>query len=168
MLPDAIPDYTRCAPFGPSGPDSALTPPVSRPPRLLNMEESVRLLRILNRRVTELGEEGTAFVWLLVDAEGVLKDVRMAHSSGSSSVDRAALELARGMRFSPATFNEMPVCIWFQRPFRFGRKLGMDGIGWHAEKLSCVQSGDDTTLGGEDGLAPMLRMTSLQPGKDPS
>jgi len=60
MLPDAIPDYTRCAPFGPSGPDSALTPPVSRPPGLLNTGESVRLMRSLNERLAELGEEGTA------------------------------------------------------------------------------------------------------------
>jgi hypothetical protein len=82
MLPDAIPDYTRCAPFGPSGPDSALTAPVSRPPGLLNSGESVRLMRSLNERLAEWGEEGTAFVWLLVDAQGTLNDVRLPHSSG--------------------------------------------------------------------------------------
>lgn len=112
-------DYTVCANFGPDGPDPAGEHPMSRPPAPLNGPRAVALIDSLTH-VLAAEERGSALVWFLVDAEGDLRDVRIARSSGFPAVDSAAVSVGRQLRFKPAEYNGHPVCIWFARPLSFG------------------------------------------------
>ncbi len=114
------PDYTRCASFGPEGPDPEMTPPISRPPGLLNPAEALDLVGKKTAELERIGDRGTTLVWFLVDAKSVLRDVRIARTSGFVRVDSAALDVARTLRFQAATLNGKAVCVWVARPLRFG------------------------------------------------
>ena len=65
------------------------------------------------------GVGGRAEVWLLIDAQGVLRDTRIDQSSGHEALDLAALRVARVMRFSPAMNGEVPVPVWVSIPITF-------------------------------------------------
>jgi periplasmic protein TonB len=47
-------------------------------------------------------EEGEVRLQISIDPLGKVEDVRIAHSSGSNSLDRAAIDAARGWRYRPA------------------------------------------------------------------
>ena len=65
------------------------------------------------------GVGGTAMAWLLLDADGVLRDTRIDQSSGHEALDLAAIRVARVMRFSPAMNGEVPVPVWVSIPITF-------------------------------------------------
>jgi protein TonB len=48
------------------------------------------------------GEEGTAYVKLVVTADGRAKDVALDRTSGSPALDESAVTAVRGWRFVPA------------------------------------------------------------------
>lgn len=52
------------------------------------------------------GERGRVTLLLRLSAEGSVTDVTVSESSGSASLDRAALDAARGWRFRPATRDD--------------------------------------------------------------
>ncbi len=47
-------------------------------------------------------EEGEVRLQISIDPLGNVEDVRIAHSSGANSLDRAAMDAARGWRYRPA------------------------------------------------------------------
>ncbi len=63
--------------------------------------------------------EGTVRVRVLVAATGAVQDIRVAASSGQSTLDRAALETLRRWRFSPAYLAGRPVTAWVTVPVVF-------------------------------------------------
>ncbi|MBP7302308.1 MAG: energy transducer TonB [Brachymonas sp.] len=67
----------------------------------------------------ELGEEGTARVRLRYDAYGVVQEASIAQSSGSPSLDRAALASARQARIRPGTRYGVPQAGVVVLPVRF-------------------------------------------------
>lgn len=109
-----------CPAFGPEGPDPETSPPISRPPSLINGAEAVALVDEASRPLQRMGVGGVATVWFLVDSVGRLRDVRLAKASGWEAVDTAALRISRQLKFAPATFNGRRVCTWFARPLRIG------------------------------------------------
>lgn len=87
-------------------------------PRLLWDEASEalltdRLLPVL--REHELPSATKALFWLLVGGDGAVADVVIQTSSGNRAFDRAAAEVARGLRFRPATTNQRPHAVWVIR-----------------------------------------------------
>ncbi|MDT8899761.1 TonB family protein [Anaeroselena agilis] len=55
--------------------------------------------------------EGTVRVDVLIDENGLVQDVQLAASSGSSSLDRAALDCLRTWRFRPAYQDGRPIAV---------------------------------------------------------
>ena len=56
--------------------------------------------------------EGKVFVTALVDKEGNVRDAKIAKSSGTPSLDEAALKAALLNKFKPAIQNGRPVACW--------------------------------------------------------
>jgi protein TonB len=65
------------------------------------------------------GHEGTALILVLVSPAGLPVEVRLKQSSGSSLLDRSALEAVRGWRFVPAQEKGTPVAAWLLIPVVF-------------------------------------------------
>jgi len=65
------------------------------------------------------GESGTVLLHVEVGADGVPTDVRIAQSSHSRSLDRAASEAVRRWRFHPAQHNGQAVAGSVQVPVAF-------------------------------------------------
>ena len=58
------------------------------------------------------GLGGVVWINALVDKNGVVRDARIAKSSGTPSIDEAALVAARQNRFNPAIQNGYPIACW--------------------------------------------------------
>lgn len=70
----------------------------------------------LSRR---LGEQGHVMLRALVRADGLPETIAIHHSSGSSRLDRAALEAVRRWRFVPARRGDTPVAAPVLIPISF-------------------------------------------------
>ena len=73
-------------------------------------------------RDAEVG--GRVTVWIRLDVQGVVQDVRINTSSAHPALDEAALNVARIMRFSPATDENGPVPAWISVPLIFEPRSG--------------------------------------------
>lgn len=110
----------------PPGPDRGnLLDRVDVPPRLQNPAEVQRMLR-RSAPDTVSGGDGVArsVLWVFVTPEGTVREARIGRSSGIAAFDRAALEVARSMRFSPGTTGSRPVGMWVQQTLAVGRRGG--------------------------------------------
>jgi protein TonB len=94
--PTPPPEPPRAPPAPVAAPPAPVTPPRSDAGYLNNPKPFYPLAA--KRR----GEEGTAFVKVMVTADGRAKDVALDRSSGSPALDEAALAAVRGWRFVPA------------------------------------------------------------------
>ncbi|MBR3624242.1 MAG: energy transducer TonB [Selenomonadaceae bacterium] len=66
------------------------------------------------------GDEGTVVVRILLNKSGGIDEVTVSESSGHGSLDRAAVNAARRMRFSPGLDEYgRPVRCYVYKPFRF-------------------------------------------------
>ncbi len=65
------------------------------------------------------GQEGRVLLRVLVDREGRSKSVEVSRTSGSETLDRAAIEAIRLWRFSPARYGNKPVESWVRVPIDF-------------------------------------------------
>lgn len=79
-----------------------------RPPVLVYPDTSRRM-----------GEEGVASVRVLVDADGMPKQVELHGSSGSPALDQAALQAVRDARFKPYVENGSAIPVYVIVPLRF-------------------------------------------------
>ncbi len=64
-------------------------------------------------------EQGTVRIKVLVSAEGSVDEIKIASSSGSDRLDRAALEAVRRWSFAPATQAGRAVAAWVIVPIPF-------------------------------------------------
>ena len=64
-------------------------------------------------------EEGETRLQIALDALGHVEDVRLAHSSGSRTLDRAAMDAARNWRFRPAMRGGQAVSGLIEVPVEF-------------------------------------------------
>ena len=64
-------------------------------------------------------EQGTVFVLAQVDVTGRVSDARVARRSGSSILDRAAMNEVRHWQFEPALHNGQPIVASVQVPVSY-------------------------------------------------
>ncbi len=67
----------------------------------------------------DAGIGGTTTIWLLIEATGDVAKLQVETSSGYDALDRAALEVASQMRFTPALLKGEPVPVWVAIPIVF-------------------------------------------------
>ena len=100
-------------------PEPVATPvaPTTRPTTLPHpiQQPAPRYPRDAYRR----GEQGTVLLCVHVDARGEPGDIDLIDSSGSRSLDRAAIDAVRRWRFAPAMQGETPVEGTVQVPIEF-------------------------------------------------
>lgn len=65
------------------------------------------------------GESGSAQVRILVDAEGLPRQMQLIRSTGHQRLDDAALATVRATRFKPYTENGVPQPFWVVMPLVF-------------------------------------------------
>lgn len=92
-------------------------------PELINRREVSRLLH--DNYPAELrsrGEPGVVTIRMLIKRDGMVDSARvtMVHASNTAFVEPAA-NVARGMRFKPATVDSRPVAVWVILPIAFVR-----------------------------------------------
>lgn len=70
----------------------------------------------LSRR---MGEEGRVILRVLVNEQGLPKELQLKTSSGFSRLDSVALETVRQWRFVPARRGDQPIAAWVLVPISF-------------------------------------------------
>lgn len=71
------------------------------------------------RMAREAGVEGSVTLWVFVDNDGTVQDVRVYNSSGVNSLDEAAKEAAWDTRWTPAMNNNVAVGVWTTMVYNF-------------------------------------------------
>lgn len=90
------------------------------PPRLLNRREVERALLNLYPASFEVMEVGGAVtLWLYVDTDGQVVRTVLREPSQFEAFNRAAVTVARAMRFRPAEQAGEPVSVWVQQRILF-------------------------------------------------
>lgn len=111
-------------------------------PRAVNDEEIVRMLEdAYPADLREAGVGGTATVWMFIDREGRVTEVRMQESSGRRALDRAAMSVASSMEFEPAVHEGEPVGVWVSRSITFAPPDGAED--------AAADGGDDGRTAGD-------------------
>jgi protein TonB len=67
----------------------------------------------------DAGIGGSPVVWIHIATTGEVDDARVFESSGFEPLDRAAIDVARAMRFTPAMNGDAVTDAWVQIPIRF-------------------------------------------------
>jgi len=67
----------------------------------------------------EAGVEGSVTLWIYVESDGTVKDVRLYNGSGVNSLDQAAMDAAWNTRWTPAMNNGVAVGIWTTLVYNF-------------------------------------------------
>ena len=94
--------------------------PFTVAPTIVNREEVIAAMReAYPPLLRDAGIGGTVLVYFFIDEKGVTSDVRIHESSGHTALDRAALDVARIYRFSPAKNRDEDVPVWVQFPVTF-------------------------------------------------
>lgn len=65
------------------------------------------------------GKEGRVMLRVLVDEQGRSTSVEVNQSSGSETLDMAAIEAIKRWRFWPARYDNVPVESWVRIPVEF-------------------------------------------------
>lgn len=91
-------------------PDSAAE--AVRPKLLNNHEVATALERFYPPGLRDLGIGGTVNVWFFIDRAGRVQEAVVGDPSPYGSFNRAALRVARIMRFTPAYNGGEPVPVW--------------------------------------------------------
>jgi len=103
----------------PSAAEPTFTP-YTVAPSILNRAEVIHAFAdACTPRVRCAGISGTVKVWFFINARGTVDAVRLDRSSGHPELDRAALEVARVYRFSPALNRDQRVPVWVTFPITF-------------------------------------------------
>jgi periplasmic protein TonB len=110
---------------GVSGGTGALTPfeELDSRPELVNSNEVTReVARLYPRRLRDRGLGGRVVLDLTVDSGGDVINASVAQTSGHRELDRAALRVARMMRFTPPTAGSQPVSTRMNIPLSFATR----------------------------------------------
>ncbi|HEX6070670.1 MAG TPA: TonB family protein [Longimicrobiaceae bacterium] len=94
--------------------------PFTVPPSLINRQEIGSLLAdAYPPLLRDAGIGGRVELWIFIDEDGGVQETRLARTSGYEGLDRAAEQVAHGMRFSPAENEGRRVATWIQLPITF-------------------------------------------------
>jgi periplasmic protein TonB len=116
------PDLIPLAPPARGGgmPEPGEFTPMTVRPRLLNSRDVARALeRFYPPALRDAGIGGTVVVWFYIDTEGRVQETRIHQPSGFEALDRAALQVADRMEFSPALNRDERVAVWVALPVTF-------------------------------------------------
>ena len=139
VLPGRVPPHTSCTegtPRGASGQVCRAVPytavqEVYFVPEKFPAEDDAQFVQAVETAAPqpdypaaalENGEEGTVILRLVVGAHGRAYAAQPVQSSGSPSLDRAAVKAMDGARFTPARFRGRPVWAAARRSIRFAIK----------------------------------------------
>jgi TonB family protein len=101
--------------------DYPLFTPFSVQPELLNGPEiAPALSAAVPAETRAAGAQISAVLWVYVGLDGTVQRAVVQTGSGNDVFDRAVLDVARLMRFSPALNRDQRVPVWVQVPLRFG------------------------------------------------
>lgn len=116
----AAPPPAAAEPAAGSLADGPVFTPYTVAPDVANRTEVVEALEAsYPPLLRDAGIGGTANVWLFIDKDGTVGEVRIQQSSGHGALDEAALAVARTMRFTPAKNKDDPVPVWVAFPVTF-------------------------------------------------
>jgi len=73
----------------------------------------------LGSSLTVVGAEGTVALRALVLADGTVRNVEIATSSGSAVLDQAAVDAVRRWRFAPAARDGVPIDAYVTLRIRY-------------------------------------------------
>jgi len=94
--------------------------PFTVAPTLKNRDEVARTLeREYPPMLRDAGIGGSVNVWLFIDEQGAVQDVRVNKSSGFEALDDAALRVGSQMEFTPALNRDERVVVWVSIPITF-------------------------------------------------
>ena len=126
----------------------------TEPPSLINREEIGRMLAdAYPPLLRDAGIQGRVELWIFIDESGSVRETRVAETSGYESLDRAAEQVARGMRFSPAENEGRPVATWIRLPISFQTESGAGESGG-AEARRLFESAQRIRVGRNPLAAP--------------
>ncbi len=94
--------------------------PYTVAPELTNRDQVARALeQAYPESLREEGVGGKALIWFFIDESGRVEKSLIKQSSGRDALDRAALEVAKVMRFTPALNRDKHVPVWVALPIAF-------------------------------------------------
>jgi protein TonB len=94
--------------------------PMTVRPEIKNVPEVIRAMeREYPPILRDAGIGGRVVVWFFVDEEGLVRDTRIAQTSGHTALDDAAIKVAGVYRLSPALNRDQKVKVWVQFPITF-------------------------------------------------
>jgi periplasmic protein TonB len=94
--------------------------PMTIRPRLTNTDEVQRaLVREYPPILRDAGIGGTVEVWLYIDQNGKVENVKVNKGSGYAQLDDAALKVGATMEFTPAYNRDLKVPVWVSIPITF-------------------------------------------------
>ena len=94
---------------------------VSQEDRQPTVDASARGNRIPDYPIQarRLGEQGVVVLRVLITPDGRASEVQLAQTSGSTRLDRAAIDAVREWRFMPALRGGRPVSAWYEWRWEF-------------------------------------------------
>lgn len=95
------------------------TPFTVRPDLVNRSEAAAAIMKSYPPTLRDAGIGGTVDVWFFIDETGIVRNTRLAGSSGYRELDEAALAVAPLLRFSPALNRDRAVQVWVQLPILF-------------------------------------------------
>ncbi len=105
---------------GAGGGGAPTLPSFTVAPELKNRAEYSKAVRKHYPRMLEkAGIGGRVLLWMLIDEEGQVLEIKVLRSSGHSAFDSAAVSVAGIMRFAPALDGEQPVMCEVVIPIDF-------------------------------------------------
>jgi len=92
-------------------------------PELLNTSEVQKALeRNYPALLRNSGIGGDVIVWFYIDDKGIVQNTKLHESSGYPTLDEAAVNVAKLMRFKPAENRDKKVAVWVAIPVKFDTK----------------------------------------------
>ncbi|UCC48844.1 MAG: energy transducer TonB, partial [Gemmatimonadota bacterium] len=99
--------------------EPVFTPYTARP-EFKDLEEARRVVaRHYPQDLKDAGIGGTVVVWVFIDSDGNVANVKLKESSGNEALDAAGLVVAREWEFTPARNGEEVVPVWMAIPIAF-------------------------------------------------
>ena len=98
--------------------DDALPPPEAFVPYETPPAPGTRVQPKYPELARKAGIEGTVYIKILVDKQGMVRDAILLRGIGGG-LDEAALEAVKKWMYTPAIQNNMPVAVWVAQPINF-------------------------------------------------
>ncbi|MFV1986490.1 MAG: energy transducer TonB [Gemmatimonadota bacterium] len=89
-------------------------------PTLKNRAAAAAMLeRVYPSVLRDAGVSGSVQLWIYIDETGVVRESRVAESSGYEDLDLAATMVAYSMQFTPALMRDKAAAVWISQPITF-------------------------------------------------